>query len=153
MKTIKRSTRKSKRSRSKVNHVPIPGHCLSRREFEVLLSMLHYSRSAGKDHTRKEETLLFTVASKEQTEAIHAICSLHTVSDAISEIEIFENLDVDEFDFNSIIREGMDARSRVNNGSIRFAKEDYDWVRMTGYNPMPTLTDFSDEMVTGSRGN
>mgnify|MGYP006865110673 CR=1 FL=1 len=151
MKNIKRSTRKSKRSRSKVNHVPAQGHSLSRREFEVLLSMLYRSRSANDEHTKKQETYLFTVASKEQAEAIHAICSLHAVSDAISEIEIFEKLDVDECDFNGIIREGMDARARVNNGSIVFAAEDYDWLRMTGYDPMPTLPDLPDAVDSISK--
>jgi hypothetical protein len=47
-----------------------------------------------------------------------------------------------EYDFNSITKAGMDARSRGKNGSTRFAKEDHDWVRMTGFNPMPTLPDF-----------
>jgi hypothetical protein len=58
-----------------------------------------------------------------------------------------------EYDFNSITKAGTDDRSRGKNGSIRFANEVYDWVRMTGSNPMPTLPGPADETVTSGRGN
>jgi hypothetical protein len=149
----KRSTRKMRTKKTKIKKGTVQGECLSHREFEVLLSLNHRSQIEGDTRTKKQVSYLRMMASEEQAEALEDICALSRVSDAIADLKIYEGLDLKIYDFNIIIKAGMDARSRVNNGSIRFAKEDYDWVRMTGYNPMPTLTDLPSEMVIGSRGN